>query len=72
MSEKPLPRVERDPDNDHPVFFHVCDGTARRTILPLNHETGWWWTDDGDLMPSVHCTTCGTHGWAKAGGWVDA
>lgn len=70
--EVTTPRVERAEDG-HPYFFHVCNGTAKRTILPLSHETGWWWTDEGDLMPSVLCTTCSTHGWWTASeGWQPA
>lgn len=59
----PLPRVERDDEYQNPMFFHSCNGVVRRTFLPLSRERGWRWTDEGDLMPSVHCTTCGTHGW---------
>jgi hypothetical protein len=67
-----LPRVERS-NTGHPIFFHACEGRDKRTILPLNHETGWWWADGGHLMPSIHCTTCGTHGWWRgADGWVTA
>lgn len=66
----PLPRVKRDPDYANPVFFHSCDGVVKRTFLPLSRERGWWWTDEGDLAPSVHCTSCGTHGWWRSNGWV--
>ena len=67
-----LPRIESD-DDGHPIFHHDCGGTTRRTILKLNRETGWWWTDDGHLMPSVHCHACGTHGWWRGKqGWVTA
>lgn len=72
MSEpKPLPRVERDPDDDHPVFFHECtapwlreDSPSRRlgAKLPLGPD-GWQWQADGSLTPSIQCLEgCGTHG----------
>lgn len=64
-----MPRVERD-DSDHPVFIHACgDVPVRRTILPLSRETGWWWEDENTLKPSIHCLTCGTHGWWTDGRW---
>lgn len=73
---KPLPRVERDPDDDHPVFFHQC--TDKHTLtnrlggkLPLGPD-GWQWQADGSLTPSIHCLECGCHGWATANGWVPA
>jgi Family of unknown function (DUF6527) len=68
-ADEALPRVERGEDN-HPVFFHACtDVPLRRTILPLSHETGWWWQGDDTLMPSIHCHTCDTHGWWREGKW---
>jgi hypothetical protein len=63
-----MPRVEKD-DTGHPVFIHACTSATRRTILRLGTE-GWQWTGDDTLHPSVHCTSCGTHGWWRGGGWV--
>lgn len=70
----PLPRIERGSEFDanHPVFFHDCDGTVRRTLLPLSPETGWWWEADATLAPSIHCHACGTHGWWREGKWQQA
>jgi hypothetical protein len=66
-----LPRVERHEDGEHPVFFHDCAGTVRHTILPIGQQ-GWTWQDDDTLTPSVHCHTCGTHGWWRNGEWERA
>ena len=78
---KPLPRVERDPDDDHPVFFHHCtapwlrdDSPSRRLggKLPLGPD-GWQWQADGSLTPSIQCLECGCHGfWRGEQGWTSA
>jgi hypothetical protein len=72
---KPLPRVERDSDDNHPVFFHACTGlhAGWEDIggkLPLGAD-GWQWRPDGSLTPSIRCLECGTHGFwdGPAKGW---
>ncbi len=80
-ADKPLPRVERDPDDGHPVFFHRCtapwldDSSEFSRIggkLPLGPD-GWQWQPDGSLTPSIECLECGTHGfWRVDAGWVSA
>jgi hypothetical protein len=63
----PLPRVERDPEDDHPLFFHACTGVHAGwenfgAKLPLGPD-GWQWQADGSLTPSIQCLEgCGTHG----------
>ena len=77
MPDKALPRVERDPVDDHPVFFHPCTGihAGWEDIggkLPLG-PAGWEWQADGSLSPSIECLECGTHGfWRAPGIWVPA
>ena len=71
-----LPRVERDPDDNHPVFFHRCkdrDPEFERIggKLPLGPD-GWQWQPDGSLVPSINCLECGTHGFWTANGWIGA
>jgi hypothetical protein len=67
VTDKPLPRVERDPDDDHPLFFHECTGVHAGWSdiggkLPLGPD-GWQWQEDGSLRPSIQCLEgCGTHG----------
>lgn len=66
MTDLPLPRVERNPDDDHPVFFHRCTDTHTLSAdiggnLPLGPD-GWQWQADGSLTPSIECLECGTHG----------
>jgi hypothetical protein len=81
MPDKPLPRVEHDPDDDHPLFFHLCtapwltDAAEFARIggkLPIGPD-GWQWQPDGSLTPSIKCLECGCHGfWRGAAGWVPA
>lgn len=66
-----LPRVDRDEDG-RPVWVHWCtdgapdfDGEIHIT-LPLG-PTGWEWTQDGGLTPSVLCRNCGVHGFWMGG-----
>lgn len=41
-------------------FRHVCDGVLRDRPLPMSREEGWYIVD-GRVVPSIHCTSCGTH-----------
>jgi hypothetical protein len=67
--DKQIPRVDRDAEG-RPKFVHACtEARLRRTVLPLSRDTGWWWADNQTLMPSIHCQTCGTHGWWRNGLW---
>jgi hypothetical protein len=74
---RPLPRVERDPEDDHPLFFHACTGVHADWEnfggkLPLGPD-GWQWQADGSLSPSIECLECGCHGfWRGEQGWVSA
>lgn len=65
MPDFPFPRVERDPVDDHPVFFHHCNRDPKWDRfggkLPLGPD-GWQWQQDGSLRPSIECLECGTHG----------
>lgn len=66
-----LPRVERS-DSGHPIWIHFCSATTpefdpvARVTLPLG-STGWEWTDDGGLTPSILCMNCGVHGFWVGG-----
>lgn len=76
-ADLPLPRVERDPDDGRPVFFHHCMDERDPEFdriggkLPLGPD-GWQWQADGSLSPSIECQRCGTHGWHTAAGWRSA
>lgn len=61
------PRVERS-DDGHPVWIHPCtaDFGEIPVDLPLG-ETGWEWTADGGLTPSILCHSCGIHGFWVGG-----
>lgn len=72
---KPLPRVERDPEDDHPVFYHSCTGIHAGWEdfggkLPLG-PNGWQWQPDGSLRPSIECLECLCHGFwdGPENGW---
>ena len=67
-------------------FEHRCNRGERGTIIcapllttvgqPGGHQITWSMRQDGSsaptVSPSILCPDCGTHGFIRAGRWVDA
>lgn len=68
------PSARMDDDDRHFLWKHICLEEEHEGRLPINSDMGWQ-LDSKDpitISPSIHCQTCGTHGWIRNGEWVDA
>lgn len=55
-------------------YEHECLGKRRSDLLPLRPSWGTGWYVDSEepvtLRPSIHCRSCGLHGFMRAGRWI--
>lgn len=67
------PRVEAHERRDRFVFIHECvNHTKRTTVLPVGRSSWTWDPEAGTVSPSIHCESCGTHGYWESGEWRPA
>jgi hypothetical protein len=53
-------------------FMFVCPGNHGPSVIPIQppHPKGWTWDGNEDkptLNPSIHCMSCGWHGFMRNG-----
>jgi hypothetical protein len=63
-----MPRVERVGEGREGfIFIHICTGGQTRTTQLPRGPSGWEWTADGGITPSIQCMSCNTHGFWVGG-----
>ncbi len=68
------PTAAMSPDGEHFEWTHVCANNRLDTVT-MPHSGGTWRVVQAEpltVVPSIHCTACGTHGWITDGRWVAA